>query len=222
MKVVGISFLILILDSFTIPSCQATIEKEYIEQCEFSHVYECCYFAFRVKAIIQTEKDGTWISDNTYEVSIFVTITQRNDTQITSLVLGEMDIDTAGLVTCTGSHQSYGWNYAGRTRSWSFYVDPPPTQSWSADALTYVNLQPRFQYNYTEKSFPYHDVSREWEADEPLYIYVTDPATDVVSRMNSIENQLSTITNLMYALIVTTVVLIATTGYLAVKKHKAK
>jgi len=208
MKVVGISFLILILASFTIPSCQATIEKEYIEY------YESDYFAFKVKIIIETERDGTWIQDVTYWISLFVTFTQMDDTLVGLLKIYEMDIKAPVIVESLSIVYPTYFYHVGQTISHEFYIN----STFHNIIPERFNLQPRFRYNYTRKSSPDYDVSREWEADEPLYVYLVDPATDVVSRVNSIENQLSTITGLMYALIVTTIILIATTGYLAIQK----
>lgn len=213
-KMLGVSALLIFIASM-IPSCQATIEKDFGE---FHKVWgNNTLFTFNVKMCIQTEKDGTWRFNKTYRIYVIVCLTYVNwsiydwkhpfslyinNTEFTLFVDVKYRQEGFGLYDLSNKIEML------YDVSNSFY---PPYS---------MDLEPHFEYSYP---YPYtgERVTLEWLPKEPVYVDISaDSQSEVISKMDSIENQLNMIRNLMYILVATTIILIATTGYLAVKKYK--
>jgi len=67
----------LLLIASIIPSVNATIEKEYEEE-----MYQdgSKHFAFKVRLVIETEEDGTWKTDSSYQLDFILVVTYFNNT----------------------------------------------------------------------------------------------------------------------------------------------
>lgn len=214
-KMLGISFPILILATFAIPSCQATIEKDFGEFHEIS--FDDILFSFNVKVAIETEKDGTWRNNTIYQIHVIISLTcvNRSKIEIGHFLLEINETSFTQSVEIGSYTLSATLSWTNRKAEMRYTVKSPnyyPTFS--------LSLEPQFKYNFRH---PYMgDLSRTWSPEEPIYIYMTstDTTNEVISKIDSIENQLNTIRNLMYVLILTTIILLALTGYYAVRKTK--
>ena len=221
-KVLGVSFLILILASFIVPPCQAIIEKDFGEFHEIWFGDEL--FAFKVKVVIETEKDGTWRNNTEYEVFIITSLTYINRTEISYVTFNETGISDSVEITYEPPYYQH-LTYAGDRIEIVHRVKSP-----NATALPFLHpspnrldLEPHFLYHFQCKSSELDGwISMEWSPKEPMYIDVTtsDIPTEIISHIDSLESQLIIIRNLMYVLILTTIILVALTGYLAVRKTK--
>ena len=218
----GISCIILILASFIIPSCQASIEKEYEEYwyTEFWEGKEIKFFAFKVKVIIETEIDGTWRNNTEYEVNLLVTLIYINREYVNYVVVNETRFNYWVEIVYGDPNRSSTLSYVGDSANYLFRIK----RTYAYTKEYRFDLNPSFLF-YGVKYEPPSPAATSlirWDSPEPLYIDVTttDFQTEVIHHMNLLEAQLNTIRNLIYVLILTTIILIATTGYLAVKKHK--
>jgi hypothetical protein len=218
----GISCIILILASFIIPSCQATIEKEYEEYwyTEFWEGNEIKFFAFKVKVIIETETDGAWRNNTEYEVNLLVTLIYINREYVNYVVVNETRFDYGVEIVYGNPNRSSTLSYVGDSANYLFHVK----RTYAYTKEYRFDLNPSFLF-YGVKYEPPHPPATSlirWDSPEPLYIDVTttDFQTEIISYIDLLEAQLNIIRNLMYILVVTTIILIAITTYLAIKKTK--
>lgn len=205
-NVLRISLLILILFSFPIFPCKATIEKDFGENVYRSWGIE--WFSFTPKIVIETEKDGTWRTNTTYRIYIAISLTYINNSFVSYIRFNETMITTN--VDIEYKSTPYGYLYeVGDIVEVNYWVKSP-------NVATRIDLKPAF-------SCWYHDIYGEtprdtWLTQEPLYVDVT--ATDISTQIDSLENQLNTIRNLMYVITIATIFLCVTTIYFMRKSLK--
>jgi hypothetical protein len=225
-KIFEISSSLVILIAFMIPSCQATIEKEY-EEYWYREIWwgkETKFFAFKVKAIVETERDGTWRNNTEYEVHLLVTLTYINYENVTYIVVNETTFNPWVEIVFGDTDRPWTLSYVGQSTGYLFFVKSP---------MPYASNEYRFDLNPVfhfygvkyESPSPLATSIFEWNSPEPLYIDVTaqfDFQTEIISYIDLLEAQLNIIRNLMYILVATTIILIATTVYFAIRKPKIK
>jgi hypothetical protein len=214
-----------------IPSCQATIEKEFVEVHRF--MYEEEVFVLKVKAIIETEIDGTWRRDVPYVITLLCYLTYKRQ-DVSSVEIYDAMVDFPALNEIVDIY--YEWEeYLGEKISLSRLYEP-----WYISIIIKPKVTGRFwlRFDFRYSAYSIYGgkiISDElWSSKrEPVYINVitTDLQTEVKNeiddlqanisnRLNSLEAQLITIRNLMYVLTLTTIILTVITGYLTIKKSK--
>jgi len=205
----GIPLLALVIGSLMVSSCQATIEKDYIE-------FEGTRFRLKFKAIVETEIDGTWDTAKTYEVYIFATLTYWNVSEITGLFVNQSLVDSSGGTNTFDSDSGYLglYYYIGQTLHHRFWLNVSSTVK---DVRTKLSLS--FTYVYTEKS-SHQMISSSWEMQEPIYIDIepNGAAGEIVPSIDSLKDQIAAVQNLMYILIAVAVVLVVATCYVAARR----
>jgi len=215
-KMLGVSSLLIFI-AFMISPCYAgTVEKDYGE---FVHWGE---FTFNVKAIVETEKDGTWRPNTTYHIYFRITLTSVNVSDFSKVDIyfnrTELEGDGIEILDEPDVRWSFlNWEFE-RTQTLRFEVKSP-------SYIGRIKLDFSFWYfydsPYTEEidylEFPW------FSTKEPLYIDVTQSSESFLeSQVDSLKTELNIIKNLMYILVATTIILIATTVYFAIRKPKIK
>jgi hypothetical protein len=207
-KMLGAFSSILILMSFVIPLCQATIIRDF-EKCLWVGDEEL--FRFKMRVVIETESDGTWRNDTEYDIWFVFTLMSINRTEVNYIEFNQTEV--TGVVSVGECSQSY-----------------PPRVGYPGDTCIFtllyckvmyapqrLDLRPSFWYYVYRKDGVFEG---KWFATEPIYIDVV--TKDISSQIGFLETELNAIRNLMYVLILTVIVLIATTAYSVLRKPRVK
>ena len=208
----GTSCIILIFASLIIPSCQATIEEEFEEF--HSYWFDREIFTLKAKIIIETEKDGTCRVDTPYKIYLLITLTYVDHeivdyVNITKVTFQLVDVEHDPNLPAILSDAGTTWVF--------FYVVKFLKYEYEEYRF---DLNPQIHFDAILKA-PAVSFADDWDFKEPVFIDVaTDFQTEVIRHMDSLEAQLNTIRNILYVFILTTIILIAITTYLAIKKTK--
>jgi len=226
-KILGIFFCFMTLITFTIPSCQATIEKEFVESRRYMYGEEL--FALRVKVIVETEIDGTWRKDVPYRMTLLCYLTYIKQ-DVIAVVINETRVYFPALMEIMDIIYEHEGLLGREEISLSHLYKPSYIKIIVKPKVTGRGWL-EFDFRYSAYSiYGSAIISREsWSSVEPIYIDVTatdlqteidDLRTDIVHHINSLETQLATIRNVMYVFIVITVFLFSVNLYFSRKKPK--
>jgi hypothetical protein len=111
---------------------------------------------------------------------------------------------------------------------WKFTPEGTMTQLtyWSyensAVLLSFEPGDPTISMIFGDNYTNYHNLLADFDALNMSYTVLQDSYNELQSDREAITNELSTIRNLMYIFITTTILLIATTVYFATRKPKTK
>jgi hypothetical protein len=203
---------IILIASLIIPSCQATIEKEYAYQLK-DIVWNDTIEDFKVKLVIETEENDIWIKGKSYTIQFILTVNSINFSYFDALNFSSWDVHISGCDVAI-SKTRWMYDYVLGSSDWTLSY-PHVVAEFTAHPLSEgrATIIPRMSIKIIGSKAPhgYSLGGESWEAEEPLYINVTT---------TSLTAQIDAIKNLMYVLISTTVILIAITTYLAIKKTK--
>jgi len=210
----GVFILLTIIISFTIPLCEATIEKEYAYQLK-DIVWNDTIEDFKVKLVIETEENDIWIKGKSYTIQFILTVNFINFSYFDALNFSSWDVYISGCdvaISKTMWMADYILGVSDWTLSYPHVVAEFTAHPLSEGRATIIPRMSIVRIGSSSKVPHGYSLggSESWEA-EPLYINVTT---------TSITAQIDAIRNLMYALISTTVIIIAITAYLAIKKPK--
>jgi len=159
----------LFLSLFLIELGNASISREY----EYDQIGwdGNLWFRFKIKAIIETEEDGTWIPSNWYGIDYIITLEYINHSITESLVFYDAHLVGASvtdraLPAVVKSTEIMRWS--GQTGKLSFEASENPVGS---DPRCRNSPWLRFNYTFSE-SFGYgtQPISAWWQGEEPIYI----------------------------------------------------
>jgi len=173
---VALLSLSIILSSSLTPMAYGTIEKEY----EYSEIklypYPTLLYRFKVKVIIETENDGTWIpscTEHWYRIDYIITLDYINKTTIESLIFFyHFSIPISGLTYISFrdiKNKTEVMEYSGQTDMLSFEITAYPQEF-----IPRLRIRPQFEFNYTftEDGRSY---STQWCGLEPIYVDKKEP-----------------------------------------------
>jgi len=199
---------ILILLTSIIPLCNATIEKDLFEHYEYKYS-DKPIFAFKLRIVIETETDGSWVVGRDYEIHFIFTLTQINTTRIdyvniSYIIYGYPKLEMQEPFYPT--IEVYGID-VGEQMVRTFKVKP------ISEARSY-QLDYRVKWNYTDKLYN-ESVEKFWDSwRNPIYLHITtaDFQTEVVNYLKTI----------LCVLILAIVINIVTIIYLAKGRLRVK
>jgi hypothetical protein len=157
------------LGSFLIELGNASITREY----EYDQIGwdGNLWFRFKIKAIIETEEDGTWIPSNWYGIDYIITLEYINRSITESLVFYDAHLVGAwvtnrALLAVVNSTEIMRWS--GQTGKLSFEASENPV---GFDPRCRNSPWLRFNYTFSE-SFGYgtQPISAWWQGEEHIYI----------------------------------------------------
>ena len=224
---------ILFLSLSLIPISRATSIVTEDEQVVYlANIIVC---RFKVKTIVETEKDGTWRvsqaeNEYRYDINFLIIVTYvcpefveewRDYPQLrvhfhspysSNNVLDEqVQINSSWFLT------------EGQTKPLLLIISARAPAEWkSYFESRRIRLEPYFEYSiyqYTSSWEDVHLLSAYWRG-EPIYIDITQISEDALTQISSLRTELNTMRNLVYVLTLTTVILIATTIYFAKRKSR--
>jgi len=179
---VALLSLSIILSSSLTPMAYGTIEKEY-EYSEITlhplHPHPTLRYRFKVKVIIETENDGTWIpsiSEHWYRIDYIITLDYINKTEIESLIFfyhfNHFSIPISGLIYIGFreiKNKTQIMEFPGQTDILSFEITAYPEEFRPR-----LRINPQFEFNYTltEDGRSY---GKQWYGLEPIYIDKKEP-----------------------------------------------
>jgi hypothetical protein len=214
-KMLGVFFFLIFIVFMISPCYAGTVEKDYGEFVHYG------MFTFNVKAIVETEKDGTWRPNTTYHIYFRITLTGVNvsDPRKFDIYFNETELKGSWIEILEEPDLSWSflnW-YSRRTETLVFKVKTHPTLIYREQL--YFSFCYYYDNPYTEEidyvEFPW------FSTKEPLYIDVTPSSESFLeSQADSIKTELNIIKNLMYTLVATTIILIVTTVYFAKRRLK--
>jgi len=226
-KIVLLAFVLLFFSSSTlIPISRATNIVTDGEQVVYLENRILC--EFKVKTIVETEEEETWrIShsegENMYDIVFVITVTYICPELVEE---GQLYPQLRVHFHSPRSGSQVLDEEVVTNSSWfdSEFQSIPNRLFVNAGSryATRIRLEPYFEYNvYHYNLSKVHLAGGYWRG-EPIYIDVTQTIKDVQTEIDSLRTELNTIRNLMYAFITTTIIFIATTAYLAIRKPKVK
>jgi len=169
----------IILSSFLIQKAYGSMKEDY-EYSELSWDGNLVY-QFKVKVIIETENDGTWIpsvDEHWYHIDYVITLDYINKTRIKSLIFFyHYSIPISGLQYISFraiENETEVMEYSGQTGVLSFKITAYP-QAFSPR----LRIIPQFEFNYTYSetwSSAIGPYGKQWRGIEPIYIDKKEPS----------------------------------------------
>ncbi|MGB9760241.1 MAG: hypothetical protein ACPLZG_10485 [Thermoproteota archaeon] len=222
-EMLGVSS-ILILIAFMIPSCQATIEKNYGEIHYPIVGHE--YVSFQVKMVVETESDGTWRNNTWYNIYLVITLTYIDTEKIKNVWIDRVGLSAFPVdeiypsETQNATIPFLGYDGAPMVMGrWQVKTtNPEATFGYKVKLEPSINYKIVYNPGYLDLTIPGH-----WEASEPVHVEVTNfdyRTIFYLSRMESLENELNIIRNLMYLLIAITIFLSGAMIYFMKKAYR--
>jgi len=164
-----------------ISSVNATITKEYEEEMYYDSRKD---FAFKVRLVVETEADGTWKTDSSYELDFILVVTYFNNTHFHG--------DPLNFSESEGYKGKFVWiaeDVTYHVLTWAPYrlIDSPTTEKM-ANIRFYPRSEGRVKVYpvLTFKDVTVHEgifYSSLWGGQkvEPVYIDVKSPTTPLPS-----------------------------------------
>jgi hypothetical protein len=168
---VALLSLSIILSSFLTQKAYGTITKEY----EYSEIrfdpdtkLFTLLYRFKVKVIIETEADGTWIPsirEHWYRIDFIITLDYVNRSKIESLVFYYPRLSLTYYVYKPIRNCTDLMEYSGQVDVLCFKVTAYP-QEFNPRLF----IKPCFDFNYTYSAEIGRPYSLFWYGEEPIYI----------------------------------------------------
>jgi len=154
----------LFLSLFLVKSANGTITEEYEYQ-GLDSTTGSVFYRFKVEVIIETEKDGTWIPNNWYDVDYIITLEYINHSGVIDRIESLIFYD-ARLTDC--SRREFYTPSSTDAMEWSGQTDVLAFQA-SVNLTSRLRVFPMLEINLTYVNEVYH-LSNSWIGEKPIYI----------------------------------------------------
>jgi hypothetical protein len=172
----------IILSSFLIQRAYGTITTEY-EQSEFD-AFGRVLFRFKLKVVIETEPDGTWIRNKLYRVDFIISLNFVNESRVK---YGEVIFYDPGLINLHSPIGRIPNNISLRHYEGAFRFKN------SYEYATRLDTYPSIHFNFTEirpkgefLSWGEYFHSDSYCGNEPIYIDVKEPSSESLQPLSLI------------------------------------
>jgi hypothetical protein len=162
---VALLSLSILLSSSLTPMAYGTIEKEY----EYSYIWfnpdiSTLLFRFKVKVIIETEADGTWIPDIWYRIDFIISLDYINHSEIKYLIFYAPSLICLTYYAYEPISNRTCMEYSGQMNFLCFKAKAYP-QAFNPRLF----IKPSMNINYTYSKTGWSH-SLFWCGEEPIYI----------------------------------------------------
>jgi hypothetical protein len=156
----------IISSSFLIQKAYGSIKEDY--ECSTFDLGESLAYRFKVKVIIDSENDGTWIPNNWYRVDFIITLEYINHSSIESLIFYD-----PFLSDCSNRmHKNVTFVMEGSGQIDELYFEAA-SYRFNPRLITYPSLS--FNITYPQ-SWGMSPAACGWGGREPIYIGKTSQA----------------------------------------------